>query len=491
MSDWDLGALDLDGLERLAEHVALHVRGGDLVLLEGDLGAGKSTFARALIRALAGNEAEEVPSPTFALVQSYDTPRLTVHHFDLYRLSGPDEVREIGFAEALEAALVLVEWPDRAASLLQPDRLRIALSDAPDPDHRYVNLTGEGALAERLDHIRGVAQFIAANGWGEARISHVAGDASRRSYARLSLSGHTCLLMDSPPLPDGPPVKDGKPYWMLAHSAPDIRSFIAVEAMLRGYGFSVPTILARNVEAGLLLVEDFGDLTFPAAISAGTPLRQLYRAATDVLVELTRHPAPSSLLAYDTGALLIEVSLLIDWYVPHVAGAPAPQTVADEFERLWRLALASVSTLPPAWVLRDFHSPNLLWLPDRQGLAQVGLIDFQDALAGHAAYDLASLLQDARLDVPESLERELLAHYVAERARRDPSFDPAAFRHAYALLGAQRATKLLGIFVRLAKRDGKPGYLGHLPRIKRYLARNLADPGLAELRAWYERHLGA
>lgn len=492
MQRWELGALDLYGLKRLAGLVSLYLRAGDLVLLEGDLGAGKSTFARGLIRALAGNDAEEVPSPTFALVQSYETPRLAVHHFDLYRLGGPREVREIGFTEALEGGLVLVEWPDRAEGLLPADRLRIAFTDAADAHHRRVALSGEGSFAERVAHIRKVADFVSGSGWGAAGITHVAGDASRRSYARLQVpAGGTCLLMDSPPLPPGPAVKDGKPYWAFAHSAPDVRPFIAIAAELHKLALSVPAILAQETDAGLLLVEDFGDRGFAATIEAGTPMRDLYRAATDVLVALARHPAPAFLPAYDEGALLIEAGLLMDWYWPQVTGTPAPQSAAEDFAGLWRRAIAPLAAHPREWVLRDYHSPNLLWLPEREGLARVGIIDFQDALAGHSAYDLASLLQDARLDIPEALERELLAHYLAGRAREDASFDATAFARAYSLLGAQRNTKLLGIFVRLAKRDGKPGYLRFLPRIQRYLARNLADPSLADLASWYARNAPA
>ena len=489
MHEWDVGCLDLDALERLAELLALYAGRGDLMLLEGDLGAGKSTFARALIRAVTGNAAEEVPSPTFALVQSYQSPRHTVHHFDLYRLSGPAEVGDIGFGEALDTGLTLVEWPDRAVGLLGADCLRLVLSDAADPGHRKVKLIGEGVFGRRLRHIEKVRRFIAANGWAEARIAYVAGDASRRSYARLTEAGRTCLLMDSPPLPGGPPVMDGKPYWALARLARDVRAFVSVQADLRGFAFSVPAILAQDLDAGLLLVEDFGERSFAVAIADGVPMRTLYRAAADVLVELSRHPAPASLPTFDTGALLVEARLLVEWYWPYTQGYLAPQAISDSFDLAWQRVLAPLGNHPRSWVLRDFHSPNLFWMPERQGLNRVGLIDFQDAVAGHQAYDLAALLQDARIDVPESLERELLTHYASARTRRDPTFDGAAFRHVYALLGAQRTTKILGIFVRLAKRDGKPAYLTHLPRIKRYLARNLANPGLAELTAWYRQHL--
>ena len=489
MFDWILPPLHLPALERLAELLALYVRSSDLVLLTGDLGAGKTAFARAFIRALADDQGLEVPSPSFALLQSYETPRATVHHFDLYRLSGPKDVREIGFEEALASGLVLVEWPDRAGALLPAERLEIHFADGPDCGLRLVRLVGEGGWTARLAHIEAVHEFLARNGMDAARLTHVAGDASRRSYARLTGAAPATLLMDSPPLPDHPAVKDGKPYWAIARSAPDVRSFVAVGRALAGYGLSVPAIRAEDCEAGLLLVEDLGDASFDRLAEGGTPIGPLYRAAADVLVALAGHPPPPELPPYDLGALLIEARLLLDWYWPHVTGSAPHAEAARDFEALWTEALKPVLAQPPAWVLRDFHSPNLLWLTEREGLRRVGVIDFQDALAGHAAYDLASLLQDARQDVPQALEAELLGYYLQERRRREPNLDLAVFHRCYATLAAQRNTKILGIFARLARRDGKTGYLRHLPRIRRYLDRDLAHAHLAGLRDWYRRHL--
>jgi aminoglycoside/choline kinase family phosphotransferase len=163
--------------------------------------------------------------------------------------------------------------------------------------------------------------------------------------------------------------------------------------------------------------------------------------------------------------------------------------VCEEFIGLWQPLLHEAAQADRGWVLRDFHSPNLMWLPERKGVKRVGLLDFQDALAGPTAYDLASLLQDARVDVPEALEAELLDRYCAARGARDPHFSSEQFRTLYATLGAQRSCKILGIFARLAKRDGKRGYLSHLPRVARYLERNLAHPGLAALRSWHAREL--
>jgi N-acetylmuramate 1-kinase len=337
--------------------------------------------------------------------------------------------------------------------------------------------------------VQTVHDFLAATPWKDADLAHLVGDASRRSYARLTNQSATCLLMDSPPLPDVPAVKDGKPYWAIAHSAPTVRSFVEVEEALAAYGLSVPAILAREVKNGLLLVEDLGDLTYEAALRAGVPMRDLYRAATDVLADLAQRPAPAFLPPYDQGALLIEARLLTDWYWPLTTGAAPSPSQLCEFEELWTEAFTPILSQPPAWVLRDVHSPNLLWLPGRDGLQRAGIIDFQDALAGHSAYDLASLLFDARLDVPPALEAELLAHYLAKRHGLDPAFDAGEFKRAYATLAAQRNTKILGIFARLAKRDGKPGYLKHMPRIKRYLARALAHEDLSDLADWYRRNL--
>jgi aminoglycoside/choline kinase family phosphotransferase len=194
---------------------------------------------------------------------------------------------------------------------------------------------------------------------------------------------------------------------------------------------------------------------------------------------------------YDLDAFLIEVELLLDWYIPYRGIHSIPRAVREAFLALWRLALAEAIGANPTWVLRDFHSPNLLWLAERKGIERVGLLDFQDALIGPAAYDVASLLMDARVDVPEALELTLLSRYAVGRGASDPAFDPNLFARQYMALGAQRATKILGIFARLHKRDGKPQYLVHMPRVWNYLTRALSHPSLAELSKWYNHHVPA
>jgi aminoglycoside/choline kinase family phosphotransferase len=307
--------------------------------------------------------------------------------------------------------------------------------------------------------------------------------------------------MKSPKMPDGPPVRGGKPYSAIAHLAEDVKPFVAVATALRAAGFGVPEILAHDLEQGFLVIEDLGDRLYGAEIAVGADAGELYRAATDVLVALRQFPVPDRLPLpdgtahvlppYDGGALQIEVELLLDWFWPLVKGETAPEAVRADFLIAWRPLFDRIGEESPGWVLRDYHSPNLIWLAERGGIARVGILDFQDALKGPCVYDLVSLAQDARRDVPETLEAALTEHYCAGVGAADASFDRDRFTAAYAILGAQRSTKILGIFARLAMRDAKPGYIDHIPRVSAYLARNLVHASLADLRAWYERHLPA
>jgi aminoglycoside/choline kinase family phosphotransferase len=306
--------------------------------------------------------------------------------------------------------------------------------------------------------------------------------------------------MDSPKQPDGPPVRDGLPYSRIAHLAEDVRAFLAVGLTLQKTGFSVPEFYAANIEQGLLLIEDLGDAVFGSEVARGRDQSRLWRAGTEALVALRRYPPPADIMledgAYrvppmDHGAMRIETELLLDWYWPAVHGAPCPEAVRAQFNTIWDAIFERLDKEPKGWVLRDYHSPNLIDLPDRPAPRNVGIIDFQDALVGSHAYDLVSLLQDARLDVPAALEAELLEHYIARVKGEDSTFYEAGFRFAYAALGCQRNTKILGIFARLAKRDGKRAYLAHIPRIWGYLARGLTHGELAPLAAWYERYFPA
>jgi tRNA threonylcarbamoyl adenosine modification protein YjeE len=481
--------------------IAAALAPGDLLTLSGDLGAGKTTFARALIRHLAGDQTVGVPSPTFTLMQAYELPRFSLVHADLYRLSGPGELAELGFEDIAPGAVTLLEWPDRAAGFLPADRLDIALTLSPPqgPNFRHARVTGYGAFAARAERIAAIRAFLARSGFAQAERQYVQGDASTRAYERLTLDGASYILMNSPQRPDGPPVRGGKPYSAIAHLADNVTPFVAMAQALRARGLSAPAIFAADRAAGLLVIEDLGRELVVTGDPAA-PIEARYEVAADLLAALHRAPLPDVLPVepgvdyrlprYDLEALLIEAELLVDWYLPRLDAKPAP-AMRDAYVTLWRDALAPVFEAPATWVLRDYHSPNLLWLAAREGIARIGLLDFQDAVMGPAAYDLASLLQDARVDVPEMMEIALLSRYTRARRAADAGFDAPAFAKIYATLAAQRASKILGIFARLDARDGKPQYLRHMPRVWAYLQRSLAHPALAPLSAWYRVNVPA
>jgi aminoglycoside/choline kinase family phosphotransferase len=304
--------------------------------------------------------------------------------------------------------------------------------------------------------------FLARHGLAGARRVTLAGDASVRRYERIDAAARTLVLMDAPP------------------QALDLRPFLAVGAWLREQGLSAPAVLAADPAAGLALLEDLGDDLFrPLLARAGADERLLYRTAVDLLAALQR-ATPPALPAYDDAWLLREARLLVEWYAPALGAA-----AVREYAAIWQDLLPAARVGADTFVYVDYHADNLLWLPARAGLARVGLLDFQDARLGPPAYDLVSLLADARRDVGPALAEALVEHYLAAR----PELDRAAFGAACAVLGAQRNAKILGLFSRLAERDSKRQYLALQPRVRAHLARALGHPLLAPLRTWCERHL--
>jgi N-acetylmuramate 1-kinase len=342
--------------------------------------------------------------------------------------------------------------PARAATAPAAEPAKTALADPAEPPPRDACIRG----------------FLAAAGWGAATRAPLAGDASPRRYQRLTMGPRRAVLMDAAPGPDVEP-------W----------PFLAVTAWLRGAGFSAPEVLAADPAAGLVLLEDLGDALY-ARLLAENPADEpaLYAAAVDLLAALHALPPPTGDATwrpgpYDLATYLREARLAVDWYLPAATGAPAPPDRAAEFDALIAELTRPLAEGPAVAVLRDYHAENLLWLPQRTGHARVGLLDYQDLLLGQPAYDLVSLVQDARRDTTQDLRAAMTARYCAATGT-----DPESFAAAAAILAAQRNLKILGIFARLCRRDGKPGYLRHLPRVWDHLARDLAHPALARMHAW-------
>jgi len=314
-----------------------------------------------------------------------------------------------------------------------------------------------------------ISAFLEAGGWGGAERVALAGDASFRRYERLVGGARPALLMDAPPPRE------------------DVGAYARIARHLLGMGFSAPEILAEDGALGLLVIEDFGDETYSNRLDAGGGETALYETAIDLLIELHRHPGAAGidLGAYDVEAYLEEAALLVDWYLPAMPGAAPAREAREEYLALWRALLPLAGGPAPTLTLRDYHVDNLMWLASRKGVRRCGLLDFQDAVIGPPAYDLVSLLLDARRDVPEALIAAMTGRYLAGF----PGIDQAGFARASAILSVQRNCKILGIFTRLCVRDAKPVYLAHIPRVWRWIARDIENPALAPMKAWFERHI--
>lgn len=312
--------------------------------------------------------------------------------------------------------------------------------------------------------------FLHRAGHAGAKRQFLAGDASFRKYDRVwAADGTPMVLMDAPP----------------EHE--DTKPFIHIAQHLKAQGLAAPTILANDETHGFLLLEDFGDTSFTSLLVKQPELEKgVYHMATDALVALHRAALPMQVMPYSMEKLLEEASLLVDWFLAATRGKKYAATARKEYMQRWESILNQLPQLPPVLCLRDYHADNLMWREEQKGIARVGLLDFQDAVIGSPAYDMVSFLEDARRDVaPETIEH-CLSHYIAQR-----HVDDTAFRTHFAVLGAQRNAKIVGIFTRLTLRDHKPHYLDYLPRVWQWLNRDLEHPALAPIAEWMNQHVPA
>lgn len=323
-------------------------------------------------------------------------------------------------------------------------------------------------MQERSQQIQA---FLTAHGWGGCERIAVKGDASFRRYERLKKGNNSAILMDAPP------------------KLEDVHPFIFIGTFLKDNHLSAPIIYAADVENGFLILEDFGDDVYGAILSGDSPLSgtvsemELYRSAVDVLTELHSLTPPPGVPYYDTTRLLNEASMMVNWYLPAIMTDPRSlKDAQDEYTSLWKDILATKQNLPEVLVLRDYHSPNLMWLPNRNGIQKVGLLDFQDAVIGSPAYDLVSLLADARRDVSPQLAESLLQHYLAE----NPHLDKEAFLTSYTILGAQRNFKVIGFVTKKLYSENNSSYLHLFPRMWRYLEQHLKHPIFASIKDWLD-----
>ena len=320
---------------------------------------------------------------------------------------------------------------------------------------------------------RAIDAFLATAGWKGAERETLAADASFRRYDRVTHGTRRAVLMDAPP------------------DKEDVRPFVKLARHLAGLSFSVPSVLAEDPAQGLVLLEDLGDDTYTRLLAKGEDETALYELATDVLIDLHRRPAaeavPAGLPPYDDDKFRAEADLLVEFFAPAALGASVAPKARQAYRDCWDALLPLARRVPETLVLRDYHVDNLIRIAGRPGVAACGLLDFQDAVSGPVTYDLVSLLEDARRDISDDLTGAMRARYLSAF----PDLDRDAFNASYAILGAQRHCKVIGIFTRLCVRDGKPHYLRHIPRVWRLLERSVRHPDLAPLAAWLDQTLPA
>lgn len=310
--------------------------------------------------------------------------------------------------------------------------------------------------------------FLRQSNWESASRHPLASDASGRTYERLSLNAKNAILMNAP-----------------YSTGEDVKPFVAVTSMLKDLNLSAPSIYYKDIKNGFLLIEDLGDDLF-ALLCKNSPEKEhgIYSSAVDLLLHIHRNPAPKSLPMYDMNVYLRESKLLTDWYVPTALGSPLSKSLIEEFHDILHETFLKIPSDNPVLVMRDYHAENLIWLPKRSGINRVGLLDYQDALAGHPAYDLVSLLEDARRDTSNDLQKNMINQYVSKT-----QLDAEEFFTAYNVLGAQRNIKIIGIFSRLSLRDKKSNYINLIPRVWDHLINNLNHNACSTLKQWISQNV--
>ncbi len=488
-----LSCADENAVIRFARVLSKALKPGDCIALHGDLGAGKTTFARAAIRAAADDfdDRLEVPSPTFTLVQHYDT-ELPITHMDLYRIGDPEEIEELGLEAALESGAAFIEWPSRAQGALPDNLINLRLEEhGDDPDSRTIIIDAPDDFLERLERSQRIRSFVDTHAGVEARRASYSGDASARHY-ELIINGkdkRPPILMDAPKTPDGPPIYDGQPYSQVVHLAEEVSAFVAISQLLISKGFVAPKILADDMAAGLLLIENLG--SGKIVDDKNVPMPDRYLVATQVLAKIHATQWPNEvplhdgtihqIPRYDIRAMRTGLSLLPDWWGKE---NNLDAELAKRLYGLWEPIFARFQSGYDEIIIRDYHSPNIIWRGDETGSDRIGIVDHQDAMIGPGLYDVASLMQDARTIVAPDLQEEILDTYCRLRSS-DAGFDEQQARLDVATLCAFRNSRLLGLWVRLDLRDGKPRFRRFVPQTKTYLSQALAHPGLRDLRDWY------
>ncbi len=475
---------NLSDLESFVISLSSVLGKGDVITLNGQIGAGKTTFAKFLISNLTQTPIEEISSPTFNLYQTYEGETLDVLHYDFYRIDSELELAEIDLDESYTDKICIIEWANKYPNILPKDRIEISI-ECKDQE-RYYKINPLGKCREAIDSLNKVEDFLDEHDIKFKEIKKLPGDASKRGYFRVSNSNKNLIVMDVTQENDA----NGKTLM-----TGGIDDFITICEYLDSINVRVPKLIARNKINTLLLEEDLGECSYTGMV-AKLDFRELYEPAIETLIHISniKHPKnistgpnPHYMRDFDLNIYLKEAGTFIDYYWPFVNGTFCGEDERQEFIEILSNLYSNLSD-DKTLMLRDFHSPNLLFLQNEKGLKKCAIIDFQDALLGHPLYDLVSLSNDARLTIDEGHEQYLIDLYKSSFCFNDFEFDKLSFMEQYQILGVQRSIKILGIFARLAIIDSNHNYIVHMPRVITYIKRILESGNLPELKYWLNKN---
>lgn len=475
---------NLSDLEKLAKELAPLLNVGGVMTLNGQIGAGKTTLAKLIIQQLTQTPLEDIVSPTFNLYHTYNKGSLEIAHYDFYRIESEMELHEIDLNESFTDKICIIEWADKFKDLLPKDRIEIFINHT--KNKRVYRINPLGKFREVVSNRARIENFLVGLDINFTELQRLPGDASKRNYYRVMSSDNTMILMDATQ------ESDIKSKTGLNNGIDD---FIKIQEYLDSIEVRVPKLIVRNKIDSIILEEDLGEYAYTDMLTKEN-YQKLYNPAIKTLIHISNinHPKnistssrPHYLKEFDLDIYLNEAETFIDYYWPFIHGKQCNADKKREFTHIMAEVYSNL-TNDKTLMLRDFHSPNLLFLENENGFRKCAVIDFQDALFGHPLYDLVSLTNDARITIDEYQEKYLIGLYKKDFPFKNFQFDDSSFMQQYHILGVQRSIKILGIFARLAILETNQNYLVHMPRVICYIKRIMQSGSVQTLACWLNQN---
>ena len=475
---------NLSDLEKLSKELAPLLNEGGVVTLNGQIGAGKTTLAKLIIQQLTQTPLEDIVSPTFNLYHTYNKDNLEIAHYDFYRIESEMELHEIDLNESFTDKICIIEWADKFRDFLPKDRIEIFIKCT--KNERVYRINPLGKFREVVSNRAKIENFLGGLDINFTELQRLPGDASKRNYYRVMSSDNTMIVMDATQ------KSDIKNKTGLTNGIDD---FIKIQEYLNSIDVRVPKLIVRNKIDNIILEEDLGEYSYTDMLTKEN-YQKLYNPAIQRLIHISNinHPKnistksnPHYLKEFDLNIYLNEAEIFIDYYWPFIHGKQCNADKKQEFTQIMEEVYSNL-TNDKTLMLRDFHSPNLLFLENENGFRKCAVIDFQDALFGHPLYDLVSLTNDARITIDEYQEKYLIGLYKKDFPFNNFQFDSLSFMQQYHILGVQRSIKILGIFARLAILETNQNYLVHMPRVICYIKRIMQSGSIQALACWLNQN---